>query len=461
MNYPGVNRFVAVLITLMGGGSALRAATSPGPATQPAAATEPASAEHADVEQFNVHAQGTVISQKHDIFPARFTGVNDVPPHEPWKTSVTGTLFLGARLPWTGGEAYVNPEVAGGEGFGGVTGIAGFPNGEIPRVGTPEPEINLARAFVRQTFGFGGEREHVDSDQNQLAGFRDVSRLTVTLGKVAATDFFDNNAYSHDPRTQFENWALMDNGAWDYPADTRGYTLGGVVELNQPRWALRYGVFTMPKEANGSTFDWNYPRALGHAFELEERWAINDQPGTARLLSYLNTAHMGNYRQAIDHPSPNGVPEITLTRTYSVKYGFGLSADQAITDDLGVFGRLGWDDGHTETFAFTEIDRAASIGLSFKGTRWHRPDDVIGVAVAINGLSKDHRDYLAAGGHGFIIGDGRLPHYALEEDFEGYYLFKVYDHVFLTVDGQIVDHPAYNADRGPILIGGVRVHVEF
>jgi high affinity Mn2+ porin len=431
-----------------------------GPATQPASAPAAPIPAASEVEEFSVHGQGTVVSQHHDVFPAPYTAHMDVPRHEDWKTSVTGTLFIGARLPWAGGEFYLDPEISGGEGIGGVTGIAGFPNGEISRVTTPEPKVNMARAFLRQTFSLGGQREHIDSDQNQLAGYRDASRFTLTLGKVAAPDFFDNNAYSHDPRTQFLNEGLMENGAWDYPADTRGYAYGGAAELIEPNWALRYGVFTMPKTANGGTIDWNFPKAIGQAIELEERWSIRERPGAVRLMPWLNVAHMGNYGQAIAHPGPAG-PDVTLSRTYSIKYGLGVSAEQGLTSDLGIFGRLGWNDGHTETFAFTEIDRTASVGLSMKGTRWHRPDDVAGVAVVVNGLAKDHRDYLGAGGHGFIIGDGRLPHYALEEIGEAYYLIKVYDHVFVTGDFQVVDHPAYNRDRGPIVIAGVRVHAEF
>lgn len=435
-------------------------AQSAGPATTPAAAPSGISPIQPEVEWYSVHAQGTVISQKHDIFPAKYTGVEDVPPHESWKTSVTGTVYLGLRLPWSGGEIYCDPEVSGGEGFGGVTGIAAFPNGEIPRVGSPEPEAYVARGFIRQTFGLGGEREHVEGDQNQLAGFHDVNRLVVSLGRMAATDFFDNNAYSHDPRTQFENWALMSNGAWDYPADTRGYTYGLVAEFCQPNWTLRYGAFAMPKVANGSTIAWELPKALGQVIEFEQRWVVGGRGGAVRPLAFLNTAHMGNYREAILNPGPRG-PDVTLSRTYSAKYGFGLNAEQALTDDLGIFGRLGWNDGHTESFAFTEIDRTASIGLSLKGTRWKRPSDVVGLAGVIDGIAKNHRDYLGAGGHGFIIGDGRLPHYSTEDAVEAYYLLKVVDHVFLTADFQFIDHPAYNSDRGPIFVSGFRVHAEF
>ncbi len=440
-----------------------RAADTPGPATQPTSAPsserQPSIPAPPQPERFSLHAQTTVISEEHDVFHAPYSGANSLPRDEGWKTSVTGTLFLGARLPWPGGEFYFDPEIAGGEGFGGVRGIAGFPNGEIPRVGTPEPEPYVARLFYRQDFGFGGEKEKVEGQQNQLAGSRDVRRLTVILGKVAATDFFDNNAYSHDPRTQFSNWALMSNGAWDYPADTRGYTIGGVVEFNQPNWSLRYGAFAEPKEANGGTLDSHIPKALGHVLEFEQRWNWDKRPGAVRLLAFGNTAKMGNYRKAIDHPGPHG-PDVTATRTFSAKYGFGLSAEQSVTNVVGLFGRAGWNDGHTESWAFTEIDQTLSAGASVKGNRWHRPDDVVALAAVVNGISKDHRDYLKAGGNGFLLGDGRL-NYGYEEIAEAYYLFKVAEHVFVTGDAQFIDHPAYNRDRGPVFVGGVRAHIEF
>ncbi|MFI5166331.1 MAG: carbohydrate porin [Thermoanaerobaculales bacterium] len=407
----------------------------------------------------SVHFQATVITQHHGSFASPYAGANSLQPEEPRRTSETSTLFLGMRLPWEGGEFHVDPEIAGGEGFSGVTGIAGFPNGEMPRVSSPEPQPYAARLFVRQTFGLGGQREQVAADQDQIAGWQSVRRVTVTVGKFAAPDLFDANSFSHNPRTQFENWALMENGAWDYPADTRGYTIGLTVELNQPRWAVRYGFFTMPKVANGMAYDFRLGKAHGQALELEDRWTLGTHPGTVRVLAYRNDAHMGNYREAIDRPGPNG-PDITLSETYSTKYGFGLNGEQEMTRYLGAFGRLGWNDGRTESFVFTEIDRTASFGLSLKGTGWHRPDDVVAVAAVVNELSRDHRDYLAAGGYGFIIGDGRLPHYEPEEIGELYYLFKLADHVFLTGDVGYVNHPAYNPDRGPVLVSGVRAHVE-
>lgn len=422
------------------------------------AATQTAIATPAESRNFTARGQTTVITEKHDVFHAPYSGVNSLPRHEGEKTSITGTLFLGARL-WDGGEVYFNPEISGGQGFGGVTGIAGFPNGEIPRVGTPEPRPYIARLFLRQTFGLGGEKEPVNDDQNQIAGFRDSHRITVTAGKFGAIDYFQSNAYSNDPRAQFENWALFTNGAWDYPADVRGYTEGGVIEYTEPKWSLRYALMTEPTQANGGTFDSRIPSASGHALEYENRYSWDEQPGVIRIMGYANSAHMGNYRQALNG-AKGDIPDVTRTRAYRVKFGFGLSAEQEITRDLGVFGRLGWNDGRTETWAFTEIDQSVSLGISLKGTRWLRPNDVVGVAGVLNGLSRDHQDYLRAGGHGFLIGDGHL-NYGLEEIVEAYYLVKLAEHIFVTGDVQYIENPAYNKDRGPVFVGGIRVHVEY
>jgi high affinity Mn2+ porin len=433
--------------------------TTQGSTTQPAAAPAPPVPAASDTEWFNVHAQATTITQWHNDFPAQYTGPNSLLREESAKTSVTATLFMGLRMPWERGAFYFDPEIGGGQGLSNVLGIASFPNGDISHVGAVQPEPYVARAYFQQVFSLGGDQQKVDSDENQLAGYQDAKRITVWLGKFSATDFFDNNTYSHDPRTQFMNESLMDDTAWDYPADTRGYTIGGAIELNEPTWAIRYGVFQEPHTANGGTLDPHVLKALGHAIELEDRWNVKDQPGVVRLMAYANVADMGNYRQALANPGPGGVPNITLTRAYSCKFGFSVSAEQAITADLGIWGRAGWNNGQTETWAFTEVDDMGSLGISLKGTGWSRPDDVIGLAAAIAGLSDAHKDYLAAGGLGFIIGDGALS-YAPEEVLETYYDCKIADGVSLTPDFQFVEHPAYNSARGPVAIIGVRVHLE-
>jgi high affinity Mn2+ porin len=423
---------------------------------------ESGKAEEKDKSQwYSAHAQGTVVTQVHDRFRSPYVGPNSLVPVEPAATSETSTLFLAMRL-WECGshstELVFNPEIAGGRGFSNSSGIAGFPNLEITRVGVPDPTPYIARLFVRQTCGFGGEQEKVEDGPNQVAGTRDIDRITLTVGKFAATDLVDDNRYSHDGRTQFMPWSFGYNGAWDYPANVRGYTYGVGIELNRKNWALRYGIWAEPEFANSAPLDPHFTKAFGQVVELEERYTLCDHPGKVRLLAYLNRAHMGDYSEALAAMPVN--PDVTQTRDYRYKYGFGLSWEQELTKNLGVWARLGWDDGHTESWAFTAIDRLAEIGLLLNGRCWCRPNDQVGLAVGANGLAKSHRDYLAAGGLDFIIGDGRL-NYGPEEILELYYNLEVIKGINVTADFQGVNHPAYNRDRGPVAVGSLRVHFEF
>jgi high affinity Mn2+ porin len=411
---------------------------------------------------YSAHAQATVVTQVHNVFPAPYTGPNSLRPSEPAANTMTGTVFYAARLcesERNDTQIIFNPEVAGGGGFSATTGIAGFPNGEATRVGVPNPTPYIARLYVRQTFGFGGEREWAADENNQVAGERDVRRLAVIVGKLAAPDIADDNRYAKDPRTQFLNWALVYNGAWDYPANVRGYTYGVALDYNHSKnLSFSYGVFTEPKFANGAPLDWAILKAQGQVAEMENRYEIGGRPGALRLLTFLNHAHMGNYNEALQLMPVD--PDIIKTRAYRYKYGFGLNFDQVLTDDLGMFGRLGWNDGHTETWAFTEIDRTASVGFVMDGRLWCRPKDEIGLAGILNGISGPHRDYLAAGGLGFIIGDGRLK-YGLETIVEMYYDWQVTTGIVVTVDFQEITNPAYNTQRGPVEVGSIRVHWDF
>jgi len=421
---------------------------------QPPSGTEP-------TDWYSAYAQGTVVTQAHNDFRSPYIGKNSLLPREPPATSITGTLFLSARL-WESerndGQLIFNPEIAGGSGFSKTSGIAGFPNGEITRVGVVAPTPYIARLYLRQTFGFGGERESAADYPNQVGGERDVNRLAVIVGKLAATDIADDNAYAHDPRTQFLNWALMYNPAWDYPANVRGYTYGVALDYNTKNWSLAYGVFAEPAFANGAPLDPHILKAQGQVAELEERYKLFGRPGSTRLLTYLNHAHMGNYNEALAEMPVD--PDITKTRAFRSKYGFGVSIDQALTDDLGFFSRLGWNDGHSESWAYTEVDRTASAGLVLGGRAWCRPYDRIGLAGVLDGISGPHRDYLAAGGLGFIIGDGRLR-YGYEQILETYYAFQVRPGIVVTFDFQEVGNPAYNRDRGPVSIGSIRVHWQY
>jgi high affinity Mn2+ porin len=410
-----------------------------------------------DRDDWSIHAQTTFIEQGYPSFRSPYTGENSLFGGSQARNTWTVTAYVGRKL-WDGGEIFFNPELTQGFGLSDTRGLGGFPNGEAQKSGFPLPHPNVARFFLRQTFGLGGEQEKVEDDLNSIAGKRDVSRVTLTAGKLAVTDFFDDNTYSHDPRTTFLNWSIWGSGAYDYPADTVGYTYGGVAELNQKSWALRAGYFAMPRVSNVNQFDGEFPNHGGAVVELETRYALFSQPGKLRLLGFLNRDYSGSYRETLDNPALN--LDITQTRRTREKYGYAVNVEQAITSELGAFARWSWNDGKNEIMAFTDIDASLSGGAVLKGAKWGRPDDKIGVGGAINGLSVDHRDFIAAGGLGPLIGDGRL-NYQTERIIEAFYAVSLYKDVALTFDYQFIVNPAYNADRGPVSIYAVRLRGQY
>jgi high affinity Mn2+ porin len=411
-------------------------------------------------ERWNLYYQATSIGQYHGSFPSPYSSPFSLQGHPEAEASLTTTLFFGLRLA-TNTLLYFDPEIAGGRGFSGATGLANSPNGEMPRVQTATPKPYLARLYFTQDFGFGSERENTESDENQLAGSRPMTRYSITAGRFAVTDFFDDNRYSHDPRTQFMGWAVMYNGAWDYAADTRGYTWGWVHEFHTRNWSVRYASAAMPRVANGERFDRQLLRDRSDVFEGGFHAKIREHEGAVRLLSYFNRFDGGAYADAIRRAQATGAqPDITIgPKPGTLKYGFGVSADQEILKDLGVFGRLGWNDGKTESFAFTAMDRLATLGVSLNGSRWHRPGDTAATALTVGGLSAVHAQYLAMGGYDFLIGDGALR-YGPETSWETYYSVRVMPFLFATFGLDHVDNPAYNRDRGPVWIGSFRLHVE-
>ena len=410
-------------------------------------------------QRYNFHFQETTITQYKPGLSAPYTGLNSLSTTQETATSITTTLFGDARL-WKGAEAVFDPELSGGSGLSKTTGIAAFPNGETFRVGSSTPGIYIARLYFKQTFEWGKDKDTITDDQNQLAGLRSKRYFSFVIGKYGMADFFDGNTFSHDPRTQFMNWALMDNGAWDYPANTRGYVLGLYTELGQPDWTLRFALTMVTTTPNGAVWDTKIAHANTQTIEYERRYEIDGQKGTVRILGFLNNGKFGNYDEAIAQ-SPKA-PDVDSTEAYGRhKYGFGISADQYLTKDFGVFAKVSYNDGQTETWFFTEIDRSLTFGGELKGTSWKRADDELGLAFIVDGLSSEHRDYLADGGYGFIIGDGRL-NYSPEMVAELYYKINAFQKkFFLTPDYQFILHPAYNADRGPVNVFSLRAHVEF
>ena len=423
-------------------------------------AADPAVPQRRDDERWNLFYQATSIGQYHGTFRSPYEGANSLENVPEKDASLTTTFFFGLRLA-RNTQLYFDPEIAGGRGFSRVSGIANFPNGELPRVASATPKPYLARLYVTQDFGFGDETESLSSEANQLAGTRPMKRYSVTIGRFTVTDFFDNNRYTHDPRTQFMGWGIMYNGAWDYPADTRGYTWGWMHELHTRRWSFRYASVAEPKLANGLRFDRRLFVNRGDIFEQEIRYAVKEHPGAVRVLSFLHHTNSGRYGEAIQIAEQTGaVPDVTATRRNgTLKYGFGLNVEQELTKDFGVFGRLGWNDGNTESFAFTAIDRLASTGVSVTGTRWKRPHDTAATALTVSGVSGVHAEYLARGGLDFIIGDGALR-YGPEYISESYYSARLFPGLFATFDLQHVSNPAFNRDRGPVWASSLRLHLE-
>jgi high affinity Mn2+ porin len=414
-----------------------------------------------DPERWNLFYQATSIGQYHGAFPALYSGplsLSDKPERD---VSLTTTLFFGLRIT-KNTQFYFDPEIAGGRGFSNVDGLANPTNGELPRVASATPTPYLARLYVTHDFGFGSETEAAESDENQLGGARPVTRYSITAGRFSLSDFFDNNTYTHDPRTQFMGWAVMYNGAWDYPADTRGYTWGWVHEFRTRNWSVRYASAAMSKTANGERFDRRLFRDRGDVFEGERRYELFSHPGVLRLLGYANHYDGGSYGAALQlAAATNTTPDVTKTRRIgTLKYGFGVNLEQEIAKGLGMFMRLGWNDGKTESFEFTAIDRLASSGVSLSGAPWKRKEDTVATELTVSGLSAVHALYLERGGVDFLIGDGRL-NYMPEYTWESYYNAHVIKGFFAALDAQHIVNPAYNHDRGPLWAYSLRLHVEF
>jgi high affinity Mn2+ porin len=436
------------------------AATNPGPAGAPgsgAAATLATTNQPPADENWNWHFQNTFIGDIHPAFHSSIPdGPNSMHSYAEQQETVSADLFAGVRL-WKDAEFHVDGLFWQGYGFSRTLGAEAFPNAEAYRVGTEPPNVNFARVFFRQVIGLGGDQETVADDETHLAETVDVSRITLTVGKISVIDIFDNNAYAGDGRRQFMNWALVTDEAWDYPADSLGYTTGLAAELNQPHWTARYGFFQMPKESNGVAQDEDYLQAWGMVVELERRYQLGSHPGTVRLLGYMNQAHMGRYEDTLDNPSLG--MDITQTREYRRKYGGGINVEQELTKGLGAFARAGWSDGTTEGWVFSDVDESASAGFSLNGAFWNRPDDTVGLAGVVNGITSIHQQFFEAGGTGILAGDGSL-NYGIEGTLETYYDFKIWATLHGSLDYQLINNPSFNRDRGPIDIFSLRLHWE-
>ena len=452
-NHGSLLRFLAILLILTSWNSAAQNNDAPVPAVTD---------EESFWSRFWVSVQGNFIRQQHAVFYAPYSGPNSFLPGKEHATSRVETLYTGFRITKRL-DILTDIESAGGAGLSNALGIAGFTNVDVVRNPSLSENPYVSRVMLHYTIPLSDDTTEVTRNPLSLASTVPVRRLELRAGKMSTVDFFDLNSVGSDSHLQFMNWSIVNNGAYDYAADTRGYTYGLVAEYDDKSWAARFGEMLMPTVANGIDLDWNIARARGENFEFEYRPTfLPKRQSVVRALGFVNHANMGSYRQAINGylTGKDTVPDVTLYRQQGrVKYGFGLNGEQELTSLWRAFWRLGWNDGRNESFAYTEIDRTAAFGSDFRGKPWHRAQDKIGAAYVVNGLSGDHRRYLALGGLGFILGDGALS-YGLERTFETYYTAHVWRGIFVAADYQYVTDPGYNRARGPASVVGFRIHIE-
>jgi hypothetical protein len=427
---------------------------------------------HPDTTRYFIAGQANIIFQAHGPFHSPYEGTNSLLARGEYKPSLVGTLFMGFELvrnPARHLEAIYDEESAGGRGISEALGLAGFTNLDVVRNPTLGPVPYLARVQLHQTIGLSGKMVEAARGPFSLATETPERRLELRVGKLGLPDAFDLNSVGTDSHLQFMNWTVDNNGAWDYAADTRGYTYGAIAEYDDKNWTARYGGALMSTVANGIDLDWNIGRASEQNMEFEWRHGLlgglvaPQRKGVVRALSYANHAHMGLYRDAVKAylAGTDKTPDITKHESYgAVKYGFGLNVEQEVSDNLRVFGRFGWNEGQHESFCYTEVDQTFEFGGDFAGRGWGRANDKVGLAFVSNAIKRDHQEYLKLGGLGFILGDGNL-NYAREDILEGYYNVHTWRGVYYALDAQYINHPGYNQDRGPVLVESVRMHVDF
>lgn len=423
------------------------------------------SAQAQEDSDWSFHAQATYAEQNKNEFASPYTGPHSLLTQAQGDIgrsyTLTSTAYLGRTL-WEGAQFYWNPEMFQGLPFSNLSGLGGFNNGELQK-GAEDPAIYYtARAFIRQTFGLGGGEESLPEGPNQIGQTVDKRRITVTYGTFSALDYFDANSYAHDPRMQFMNWSIMASGAYDYAANTRGYTYGWVGEYCDDAWVVRAARLAMPHTPNVLQLDYQLTQQYGDQLEITHKHEISGMSGALRFLAFQNRGVMATYQDAIAlGQATNTTPNIFSVRTgEQTKHGYALNWEQAVTPNLGAFARWSWNDGKTETQAFTDINQSFSGGMTLKGESWGRANDVLGLGFANNGLSADAVAYLAQGGATMFLGDGRI-NYKREQILEAFYALDVGRHVTLTADVQRVNNPGYNADRGPVNFVGLRLHWDY
>jgi hypothetical protein len=418
---------------------------------------------HPETDRLWISGQANFISQWHPAFHSPYQGRNSLSPEAQDASSRVLTLYTGLRLT-NAAEVLCDVQETGGHGIGEALGLAGFTNLDVVRNPTLSKAPYIARLMWHHVISLSSEDAPSSRTPFSLFSRLPLRRFEIRFGKFGLADFFDLNSYGTDSNLQFMNWTVDNNGAYDYAADTRGFTFAAMFEYHDRHWAARFAEGLMPKVANGIHLDADLGRARSENIEFEVRRAVVfKQEGILRLLAYVNHANMGSYRQAIENfrAGLTPVPEITAHPLQTTaKYGFSANFEQPFNDWLGLFGRWGWNEGRHESYAYTEVDATIEFGVGASGARWSRKFDRAGLAFVSNGISRDHQQYLALGGLGFLLGDGRL-NYGRENALETYYTLHAWRGAYPSFGFQYVKNPGYNRDRGPVLVPTLRLHLEF
>ena len=473
-----VCRLLIVLVTAGAVSPLLAQQGDPQPAAEsPAAATPDAAAPLADPPpddgtqamlphfkstRFWLSGQANFVFQTHPEFHAPYSGTHSLNPHYEKATSRLMTLYTGVRLN-NSTEMLVDIEEAGGSALTYGFGLAGNADLDIVRNPLLSKAPYLSRGMIHKVFALSQEK--VENQRNAFSLFEELPRrrLEIRFGKFSMPDFFDINSVGSDTHFQFLNWTTDNNGAYDYAADTRGYTVGLTADYEDRNWGFRFAEGLMPKVANGIDLVWKPWQAHAENFEYELRHGlIPKKSGVVRLLAFTNYANMGIYRDQVIQAAAQETPPDATAHPWHItrKYGFGINVEQSLTHYLTAFARFGWDNGKTESFAYTEVDQTSAEGVGANGAWWHRKQDRAGIAFVSNAIKKDHQNYLAAGGDGFLLGDGHL-NYGRENILESYYTVHVWRGVYLAPGFQHIVDPGYNRDRGPVLVPSFRAHFEF
>lgn len=413
----------------------------------------------AQQEDFALHAQFTYVDQATSGFRDPYHGRNSLSPNTGAETTDL-TLYAGRRL-WQGAELWVNAEIDQGFGLDDTLGAAGFPSGEAYKVGKNAPYLRLPRLFIRQTLSLKGNEEDLAASANVLAGTQGDNRIVISTGKLSVADIFDTNQYAHDARNDFLNWTAIDAGTFDYAADAWGYTVGSAAEWYQGTWTMRGGFFDLSDVPNSPRLEPGF-----HEFqvvaEAEHRHELFGRAGRLLLTGFDSRGRMADLNQAVRNAqTTDTLPVLAPLRTFRSRVGLDVDLEQQINNQLGLFARIGKAGGNVETYEFTDVDRSVSAGVSMQGKPWRRADDTLGFAVIQNSASGARERFLNAGGLGILIGDGQLAHPAPEQIIESFYSLGVLHYLHVALDYQLISHPGYNRDRGPVSVLALRVHAQY